>query len=90
MTRRRGSQPAAVTLDEIYPERRKMGPLKVRFSRKARRAAAHREVAAIGADLRTRIYHSQNQAWGAQGTGRDGLTPRQRRRVKHKANAGRG
>lgn len=74
MTRHRGSRPAVVTLDEIYPERRR---------------ARHREVAAIGADIRTRIYQGQNQTWGARNTGADGLTPRQRRRVKHKANAGR-
>lgn len=89
MTRHRGSQPAAVTLDEVYPQRRKIGPLRIRFSRKARRASRHQEVAAIGADLRTQTYQLQNQAWGAQGTGPDGLTPRQRRRVRHKANSGR-
>lgn len=88
--REAGSKPSHAAFDELWPERQVLGPVKRRISRKARRAARHREVAALGADWRTRTYHLQNQGWGSRNTGADGLTPRQRRRVKHKANAGRG
>ena len=53
-----------------------------RISGKARRRARHREVAAIASDLRRAVYYRQN--------GCERLTPRQRRRVQHKENAGRG
>lgn len=59
-----------------------IGPLKFRMSRKARRAHRHRQVAAIAEDLRRQVYYRQN--------GVERLTPRQRRRVLHKTNAGRG
>ena len=54
----------------------------MRVSPKARRRARHREVVAIGSELRRWVYYRQN--------GCERLTPRQRRRVQHKENAGRG
>ncbi len=62
----------------------------MRISPRARRQARHREVVAIGSNLRQMTYQTQNRVHGAANTGSDGLTSRQRRRVKHKENAGRG
>jgi hypothetical protein len=56
--------------------------LRPRISRKARRLARHRKVAALAADLRRQVYYRQN--------GSERLTPAQRRRILHKENAGRG
>jgi hypothetical protein len=66
-----------------------VGPIKRRLSRKARRAVRHSEVAAIDSDLRRQGYLTQNRVHGATRTGTDGLTPAQRRRIRHKENAGR-
>ncbi len=52
-----------------------------RISPKARRRARHRKVVAIDSYLRRAVYYRQN--------GCERLTPRQRRRVLHKENAGR-
>jgi hypothetical protein len=56
--------------------------VKTRISRKARRIARHRKVAALAADLRRQVYYRQNRC--------ERLTPAQRRRIRHKENAGRG
>jgi hypothetical protein len=61
-----------------------------RVSPRARRIARHAEVLAMASDLRRQLYVTQNQIHGAKGTGPDGLTPTQRRRIRHKENAGRG
>lgn len=58
-----------------------IGKLKFRLSRKARRVSRHRQAAALDAHLRRQAYYRQN--------GCERLTPRQRRRVQHKENAGR-
>ena len=76
-------------LDELDHHRFRFGVLKRRESRKARRRARHSEVAAIASDLRRQTYLTQNRVHGAQGTGPDGLTSAQRRRIRHKENAGR-
>lgn len=73
----------------MWPERRVLGPIKQRISRKARRRAIHSRVAALAAELRRNSYLTQNRVHGAQDAGSDGLTPRQRRRIRHKENAGR-
>ncbi len=80
--REAGARPRHVVLDELYPERRVLGPIKRRLSRKARRAIRHSEVAAMTSDLRAEVYYRQN--------GARRLTPAQRRRIRHKENAGRG
>lgn len=91
MSRRTGAggRPLHATYDEMWPERRAVGPVKRRISRKARRRARHSEVAAIASDLRRQTYLNQNRVHGAQGTADDGLTPAQRRRIRHKENGGR-
>lgn len=53
----------------------------MRVSPKARRRARHAQVVAIDSYLRRAVYYRQN--------GCERLTPRQRRRVLHKENAGR-
>lgn len=69
--------------------RRRIGIIKFRQSRKARRQAVHSEVAARGTEWRLTTYRNQNRINGVRGTAGDGLTPRQRRRVAHKENAAR-
>jgi hypothetical protein len=40
-------------------------------------------------EARETTYRNQNRVWGARGTSGDGLTARQRQRIRHKENAGR-
>ncbi len=49
----------------------------------------HSTVAAIGTNLRRMTYQTQNRVHGAVGMDGHGLTARQRRRIRHKENAGR-
>lgn len=78
--REAGARPRHAVLDELWPERR-IGPIKRRLSRKTRRTGRHSQVGQLSTFRRKANYYTQN--------GAERLTPRQRRRVRHKENAGR-
>lgn len=64
-------------------------PKELKWRRALQRRPSTTRTDQLTTEARETTYRNQNRVWGARGTSADGLTPRQRRRIRHKQNAGR-